>query len=68
MDSVSAFLDMGGYAAFVWPCFGLVALVMVWIFVASQRELKRRERRVERLRALSPRRRRQATEAEEGAS
>jgi heme exporter protein D len=25
---MSEFLDMGGYAAFVWPSYGLVALVL----------------------------------------
>jgi heme exporter protein D len=60
MESIATFLDMGGYAAFVWPCFGLTALVLGWIFVASHRELKARERRLEELRAASPRRRRDA--------
>lgn len=58
MDGLLSFLDMGGYAAFVWPCFALAAVLMTWVFVGSHRELKQRERRMEQLRALSPRRRR----------
>ena len=44
MGSVSEFLDMGGYAGFVWPAFGLTALVMVWLLVASLRRLRANER------------------------
>ena len=40
MNSLSAFLDMGGYAAFVWPSFGLSAFLLIGIFVASVRTLK----------------------------
>jgi heme exporter protein CcmD len=35
---MSEFLRMGGYAAFVWPCFALAALVLAWN-VASARRL-----------------------------
>ncbi|HSF79163.1 MAG TPA: heme exporter protein CcmD [Steroidobacteraceae bacterium] len=28
--NLSEFLDMGGYAAFVWPAFGLVLSVLVY--------------------------------------
>ena len=31
------FLHMGGYAAFVWPAFGLTAVVMVANVVAARR-------------------------------
>ncbi len=40
MNSFSSFLDMGGYAAFVWPSFGLSAVLLIGIFVISLRTLK----------------------------
>ncbi|WP_119167519.1 heme exporter protein CcmD [Algihabitans albus] len=58
MEALLTYLDMGGYAPFVWPCFGLAAAVMLYFFVASRRELRQREQRLEVLRAASPRRRR----------
>ncbi len=40
MNTISSFLDMGGYAAFVWPSFGLSAVLLIGIFVISVRTLK----------------------------
>ena len=34
------FFDMGGYAAFVWPAFGLSTLVLIVMLVVSLRYLK----------------------------
>jgi heme exporter protein CcmD len=34
---VSGFLAMGDYAAFVWPCFALAAIVLVWNVAAARR-------------------------------
>lgn len=31
---MSEFFAMGGYAEFVWPSFGITAVVMVWMIVA----------------------------------
>lgn len=36
---MSEFFAMGGYAAFVWPCFLLTAVVLVWNVVAARRML-----------------------------
>ena len=30
-------LDMGRYGAYVWPCFGLTAIVLVWNILAARR-------------------------------
>ena len=35
--AMSEFLSMGGYGAFVWPCFGLAAIVLIWNVVAARR-------------------------------
>jgi heme exporter protein D len=34
---MSDFLVMGGYAAFVWPCFALTAVVLAWNVLAARR-------------------------------
>ena len=51
MSSVAEFLEMGGYAAFVWPAFGATALVMVATLIASLRMLRRNEAALEALKA-----------------
>ncbi|MGH8130561.1 MAG: heme exporter protein CcmD [Steroidobacteraceae bacterium] len=33
---MSEFLAMGGYAAFVWPCFLLTGAVLVWNVIAAR--------------------------------
>ncbi len=37
---MSAFLSMGGYAAFVWPCYLLTAAAMASIFYTSWKKAK----------------------------
>jgi heme exporter protein CcmD len=37
---MSAFLEMGGHAAFVWPCYLLTLAGMVWLAVASWQRAK----------------------------
>ncbi|MHB1204846.1 MAG: heme exporter protein CcmD [Rhodospirillaceae bacterium] len=44
MESLSTFFDMGGYAAFVWPGYGLAALALIGLLVITLRGLKARER------------------------
>ncbi len=44
MEQLRSFLAMGGYGAFVWPAFGVTALVMGWLLVASLRRLRGLER------------------------
>jgi len=44
MTSLSTFFAMGGYAGFVWPAYGLVAVVLVGLMAVSKRELKSSER------------------------
>ena len=34
-EFLADFLAMGGYAAFVWPCYGLTAAGMIWLGMAS---------------------------------
>jgi heme exporter protein D len=43
MSAISEFFQMGGYAAFVWPAFGVTAAVMVGLAITSQRRLRANE-------------------------
>ena len=52
---------MGGYGAFVWPAFGVTALVMVWLLAASLHRLRTVERRLETEQPQRPDRRRART-------
>ncbi len=46
---MSELLHMGGYAAYVWPCFGLAAVVIAWNVVAARRlHAAARERAIRR--------------------
>jgi heme exporter protein D len=47
-------LAMGGYAAFVWPAYGLSAIVMIGLAVTGWRSLRARERDLAKLRDQMP--------------
>lgn len=49
MDAITTFLAMGGYAAFVWPAFGITAAVLVGLLVVSWRALRAREAELDTL-------------------
>ncbi len=51
MSSFSEFLDMGGYAAFVWPAFGIAAVIMIGLAVQSWVALKNERVMLESLQA-----------------
>ena len=51
MSELAGFFAMGGYGAFVWPSFGITLLVLVLVWVASNRQLKRNERALAELEA-----------------
>lgn len=37
---MSAFFHMGGFAAFIWPCYALTLGGMAWLAVASWRRAR----------------------------
>ena len=41
MQAIRDFLDMGGYAAFVWPSFIVCAVLMVGLVVLSRHRQRR---------------------------
>lgn len=49
MDQV---LSMGGYAAFIWPAYGLAAVVMIGILASSIRAARSSEAELETLQTL----------------
>ncbi|MEG3619321.1 heme exporter protein CcmD [Magnetovibrio sp. PR-2] len=48
---MSEFLSMGGYAAYVWPSYGLTAVIMLVLLIASLRSLNSTEKTFKRLKA-----------------
>ena len=41
---MSEYFAMGGYAAFIWPSYGVAALLLVVLFLLSARRLHNAER------------------------
>jgi heme exporter protein D len=63
VDSLITYLNMDGYAAFVWPSYGLAAMVMVGLFVYVWAGLRRDERTLNQLQAAGGGRHRRRTGA-----
>lgn len=38
--SLESFLAMSGYAAYVWPCYGLTVAVLLWNLWSARRRLR----------------------------
>jgi heme exporter protein D len=55
MDGIVTFLDMGGYAAYVWPALGLTAAVLAGLLIASLKSARRREAELAQLEAENAR-------------
>jgi heme exporter protein D len=67
MDPLASFLEMGGYARFVWPSFAVTLVVLGGLLIESVRALKARQQRLAALQAASQRRRKEAAgEAPQG--
>lgn len=48
-----SFWVMGGYGAYVWPSYGLAAVVMLVLFVASLRRASAATQRLKQLQSLA---------------
>ncbi|MEQ8587832.1 MAG: heme exporter protein CcmD [Thalassobaculaceae bacterium] len=46
------YFSMGGYAAYVWPSYGVAAIILIGLLISSWTAARSREAEVERLRAL----------------
>lgn len=47
MTDWQTFFEMGGYAAYVWPAYGVSALALIVLAVLSWRAMRRSERLVD---------------------
>ena len=41
---MASYFNMGGYADFIWPAYVIVAVVMVWLMVATRIDLSRQRK------------------------
>lgn len=57
MEKLVSFFAMGGYYAYVWPAYGLAAMVLGGLLVVSLRALRVRQAEVDRLEGGGRRRR-----------
>jgi heme exporter protein D len=57
---MAEFFSMGGYAAYVWPAYGVAAVFLVGMLIVSLRGLRRHESLLKTLEATRPRRRERA--------
>tara|TARA_R110002110_G_scaffold415612_2_gene651704 strand:+ start:165486 stop:165686 length:201 start_codon:yes stop_codon:yes gene_type:complete len=58
VENTTAFLNMGGYAAFVWPSLGIATVILAGMAVVSIRGLRQSETALRHAEAASPVRRR----------
>jgi heme exporter protein D len=56
---MAEFFSMGGYAAYVWPAYGIAAVILVAMLIVSLRGLRRHEALLKTLETNRPRRRRE---------
>jgi len=49
VDAISTFFAMGGYAAFIWPAYALVSVVLIGLLIISLRTLRSGEADLEAL-------------------
>ena len=52
LHTLSEFLAMGGYAAYVWPAFGFALVVLLGLLVQSWHAARQRAAELEQLRQL----------------
>ena len=62
---MSEFFAMGGYAAFIWPAYGIATVVLCGLLAVSLKSMREREALVDSLRSQRGRRLASDTVAEE---
>jgi len=65
VENLAQFLEMGGYARFVWPSFGLTFAVLAGLVAISRRALKGAEAELAALQSAIPGRPQPADTADE---
>ncbi len=63
MDRIQAFLDMGGYAMFVWPAYAIAIGVLIGLLVVSLHGMRGHEEALRSLRSNLPHRARVSGES-----
>ena len=66
MQTITDYLTMGGYAAFIWPAYGVAAAVIIAFAIDSWQRVKRAEaalRKLEVAEENAPRRNREPAQA-----
>jgi heme exporter protein D len=66
MSPLMSFFHMGGYWPYIWPAYGVVAVLFIGLLVWTLVALKRSRLELEALEALAPRRRRRNTTSPAG--
>ena len=61
------FLNMGGYAGFIWPSWAITLVVLGMLLMQSLKSMRSNERLLADMEAQSPRRRSRAAKKEEKA-
>ena len=56
MEQLSSWIHLGGYGAYVWPAYGVAALVLIGLLWWTTRGLRANERLLARLQAGAPER------------
>ncbi len=51
MESFMQFAEMGGYGGYVWPAFGIVLAVMLFMWIAGMRGWRKSEQVLASLRS-----------------
>jgi heme exporter protein D len=54
---MAEYFNMGGYAAYIWPAYGLTAFIMIALLVRSLSSVKRNQKILDTLEASGARRR-----------
>jgi heme exporter protein D len=63
VENITTFLNMGGYAAFVWPALGLTAAILIAMAITSTRQLRASEAALQMAEKAGGRRRRSGSGA-----
>ena len=48
MKTLSEFLDMGGYGAYVWSSYGLCFAILAWNILSARHQAQQTEQRLKR--------------------
>ena len=66
MSPLVSFFHMGGYWPYIWPAYGVVAVLLIGLLIWTLVALNRSRLELEALEARAPRRRRRTQTAETG--